>query len=266
MAFNLRTSFSFIGMRILILKFVSQGKKYMIDSKNQLRTLEKSKTSVCVQIAGIMNNMTTFDGSQFVLNNTNAQNGTLLSPIPTLTILIVTICSIGILANILVILVIMLSSLRNSVFMNLIMSLAIFDSMHLLSVINYQRGIFGEILLKPSLLHCHFNIFFLCVSGLGSSWVTVLISVERYIAVFYPFKVHIYCTKKRMLLAVFALTILTCIFAIPVFYTCSVTIIDQRPKCLYNRNSALIDIYSLFLLSICYTVLPLVLITVLNVC
>ena len=212
-----------------------------------------------------MNNMTSFDGLLFVLNNTNVQNGTLQSPIPPLTIVIVTVCSSGILANLLVILVIMLSSLRNSVFMNLIMSLAIFDSMHLLSVINYQRGIFGEILLKPSLLHCRFNIFFLCVSALGSSWVTVFISIERYIAVFYPFKVHIYCTKKRMLLAVFVLTILACISAIPVFYTCSVITIDHRTKCLYNRNSSLSDVYSLFLLSICYTVLPLVFITVLNV-
>ena len=142
-----------------------------------------------------MNNMTTLDGSLLVLNNMNAQNGTLQSPMAVLTINTVTVCSIGILANLLVILVIMLSSLRNSVFINLIMSLAIFDIIYLSAVINSGRGIFGQMLLKPSLLHCRFNSFVLSIGGFGSSWVTVFISVERYIAVFfYPFKVHIYCT------------------------------------------------------------------------
>ena len=110
-----------------------------------------------------MNNITTFDGLLFVLNNTNVQNGTLQSPIPVLTIIAVTVCSIGILANLLVILVIMLSSLRNSVFMNLIMSLAIFDIIYLSVVINSGRGIFGQMLLKPSLLHCRFNSFVLSI-------------------------------------------------------------------------------------------------------
>ena len=210
--------------------------------------------------------MTTLDGSLLVLNNMNAQNGTLQSPMPVLTIISVTVCSIGILANILVILVIMLSSLRNSVFMNLIMSLAIFDIIYLSAVINSGRGIFGQMLLKPSLLHCRFNSFVLSISALGSSWVTVFISVERYIAVFYPFKVHIYCTKKRMLSAFFVLTSLICICTIPVFYFCFVIIIDRQPTCIYYGYSTnTTDIYFLCLWLICYTVLPLVLITVLNV-
>ena len=213
-----------------------------------------------------MNNITTFDGLLFVLNNTNVQNGTLQSPIPVLTIIAVTVCSIGILANLLIILVIMLSSLRNSVFMNLIMSLAIFDIIYLSVVINSGRGIFGQMLLKPSLLHCRFNSFVLSIGGFGSSWVTVFISVERYIAVFYPFKVHIYCTKKRMLSAVFVLTSLICICTIPVFFSCSVIIIDQQPTCIYYGHSAnTTDIYFLCLWVICYTVLPLVFISVLNV-
>ena len=212
-----------------------------------------------------MNNMTTLDDSLLVLNNMNAQNGTVQSPISILTIFSVTVCSIGNLANLLVILVIMLSFLRNSVFMNLIMSLAIFDIIYLSTTINSRRGIFGEILLKPSLLHCRFNSFLMSIGGLGSSWVTVLISVERYIAVFYPFKVHIYCSKKRMLSAVVVLTILICICAIPVFSTGSVIIIDQQPKCNYYGNSTPTDTYFHFIWSICYTVLPLLFITVLNV-
>ena len=212
-----------------------------------------------------MNNRTIFDGSLFVLNNMNAQNGTLQSPMSILTIFSVTVCSIGIFANLLVILVIMLSSLRNSVFMNLIMSLAIFDIIYLSTIINSRRGIFGEILLKPSLLHCRFNSFFMSIGGLGSSWVTVLISVERFFAVYYPFKVHIYCSKKRMLSAVVVLTILICICAIPVFSTGLVIIIDQQPKCSFYGNSTITDTYFHFIWLIIYTVLPLSFITVLNV-
>ena len=237
-----------------------------------------------MQIAGRMNNRTIFDDLPLALNNTNVQNGTLQSPMPVLTIITVTICSIGILANLLVIFVIMLSSLRNSVFMNLIMNLAIFDIIYSSAVINCRKGIFGQMLLKPSLFHCRFNWFFLCVSGFGSSWVTVFISVERYIAVFHPFKVHIYCTKKRMLSAVFVLTSLLCICTIPVFYSCSVIIVDQQPTCIYygystnttdiyySTNTTDIyystnttDIYFLCLWFVCYTVLPLVFISVLNV-
>ena len=69
-----------------------------------------------------------------------------------------------------------------------------------------------------------------------------------------------------MLSAVFVLTSLICICTIPVFYSCSVIIIDQQPTCIYYGYSTnTTDIYFLCLWLICYTVLPLVFITVLNV-
>ena len=106
-----------------------------------------------------------------------------------------TVCSIGMLANCLVIVVIILTSLRTSVFMNLIMVLAIFDTILLLSAISCQRRIFCEILFGPSLLNCRLNVFFVYVFVIATTWVTVFISLERYIAIIHPFKVHVYCTK-----------------------------------------------------------------------
>ena len=210
-----------------------------------------------------MNISTTLDGILFVY--TTDDNNTLHSPIPLSTIVTVAVCSFGILANFLVLLVIILSPLRNSVFMNLIMFLAIFDTIFLFSVINIQRGIFGEILIKPSLLYCRFNIFFNFVTGIVSSWITVLISFERYIAIFYPFKVHIYCTKKRMLVAILIITILACTSQIPLFFTCSLVFIGQRPRCLSFISDNWSDMISIFLLLIIYSIIPLVIITVLNV-
>ena len=155
-----------------------------------------------------------------ILNTTSAvgQNGTLPYPFPISTIVTVTVCSFGILANFLVISIIVFSSLRTSVFMNLIMSLAIFDSIYLMIIINLQRGLFGRLFIQPSLLYCRLMFFSLYISGTLSSWVTVLISLERYIAICHPFKVHIYCTKKHTYLAIIALIIITCTGYIPFFY------------------------------------------------
>ena len=210
-----------------------------------------------------MNNSTILDGLLF--DYTTDVNNTLLFPIPVSTIVTVTVCSFGIIANFLVLLVIILTSLRTSVFMNLIMYLAIVDTMYLFSVLHFLRGIFGEILIKPSLLYCRFTIFCICVTGIVSSWVTVLISFERYIAIFYPFKVHIYCTKKRMLVAVIIITILACASQIPLFFTCSLIFIGQRPKCLSFVKDTWIEFMLIFFLFMIYSFVPLIIITVLNV-
>ena len=67
---------------------------------------------------GVMSN-----NSQLFLNTTQVltENYLLVSPPPLLTIMRVTVCSIGILANSQVIFVVVQGSLRKSVFMNLLM-------------------------------------------------------------------------------------------------------------------------------------------------
>ena len=215
-------------------------------------------------MAGQMYNSTAFNGLPIIVNTTDG-NSTLLSPIPLATIVTVTVCIMGILANIVVILVIILSSLRTSVFMNLIMYLAVSDTLFLFSIVNAQRGIFGVHLIKPSLLYCRFTIFCYQVTGIISSWVTVLISLERYIAIFYPFKVHIYCTKKRALVAVIIMTLLACTSQIPVFFTCSLVFIGQRPKCLGFVSDTWNDMMLIIFLSFIYSFVPLIILTIFNV-
>ena len=149
--------------------------------------------------------------------------------------------------------------------MNLIMSLALCDSIYLMAVLNIQRGLFGQLFIRQSLLHCRFSIFLVYVSGLVSSWVTVLISLERYIALYHPFKFHRYCTTRRTYLAILALVILSSIGCIPFFLSCSVTWIDQMPQCnSFGENSK----YDIILISVTltfYSFLPFLLITVLNI-
>ena len=145
------------------------------------------------------------------------------------------------------------------------MYLAIVDTMFLFSVIHFLRGIFGELLIKPSLLYCRFTIFCIYVTGIVSSWVTVLISFERYIAICVPFKVNIYGTKKRMLVAVIIINILACTSGIPLFFTWSLVFIGQRPRCLGFVSDTWSDMLSIFFLLMMSSIVPLVIITVLNV-
>ena len=107
------------------------------------------------------------------------------------------------------------------------------------------------------LLFCRFNYFCSYVTGIMSSWVTVLLSVERYIAIFYPFKAHIYCTKKRMLVAVIVITILTCTSQIPLFFTCSLVFIGQRAKCVSFVSDTWSDMMFVVFLFLVYSFVPL---------
>ena len=67
-----------------------------------------------------------------------------------------------------VISVIIFSALRTSVFMNIVLILAIFDILYLFAVIDVQNGIFGQFLIDPSVLQCSITNFLLYVCGVGS--------------------------------------------------------------------------------------------------
>ena len=148
---------------------------------------------------------------------------------PTTTTCIVTICSIGIIANSLVVVVVRFRTHPKSLFMNLLLALAISEIVYLVTIIQFQRGIFGKSFLFTPLLYCRLNVFIAYVSGIASSWITVLISWERFIAVFFPFKVHIYCTKIRTYFFIIIIIVIASIVSLPFFYTCSVSNVGGLP-------------------------------------
>ena len=212
-----------------------------------------------------MESATTLHQTLLNFNSTNGigGNSTLPPLFPAWTITTITVCSLGILANFLVIFIIVFSSLRTSVFMNLIVSLATCDSMYLMSVINIQRGIFGQLFIKSSLLHCRINIFLIHVSGTVSSWITVFISLERYIAIYHPFKIHIYCTKRRTYLTILALTIITC--CVPFFYGCSLQLVDKLQRCNYFWEKPEYNVILISTVFIFRSLIPFLFITILNI-
>ena len=181
---------------------------------------------------------TIFNSSLDIFHNSNATGNNSSLQLPLWTTLELTLSIIGILANSLVIIVIMLSSLRISVFMNIVMSLAFFDTIFLLAVASNHLNAFSGIVIGHSLLFCRFIFFTQYVSGIVSSWTCVLISVERYIAIYHPFKVHIYCTKRITFTTMISLTLITSIGLIPFFFTSSMKISDWNQTCVTSAHDA----------------------------
>ena len=211
-----------------------------------------------------MEKETIFNSSLFSYNETTitGQNHSVYFPLPAWNIIHLTICSGGIIANSFVIYVVTFSSLRTSVFMNLVMILAIFDNLFLLSVINLET--FGQTFIGPSVIQCSITFFLHYVCGVASSWVTVLISLERFIAIHFPFKVHIYCTKKRSCVTVVVLFIIVCSCLVPLLYISKVSLTDQGLSCTIIWNGHLRMIF-LSLLFIFYSIVPAFCIVLLNI-
>ena len=212
-----------------------------------------------IRIDKEMSSFVLLNGSTVITNNSSEFT------LPAWTILTVAICSVGFLANSLIIIVILCGSLRNYVIMNLLLALAIIENLYLLVIIEKPRGIFGTILIGPSLLHCRISIFFLYATSIASSWITVFIAVERFIAIFYPFKVHIICSKRTSYFTILVIVILASVVSTPFFYGCTVYSTDGVYSCHgvgWNAKSDLLVISIVFL---CYTIVPFSIITTLNV-
>ena len=202
----------------------------------------------------------------FLSNRTEVDkyNHTFFS-LPATTITTVTLCSLGIIANTLVIIVVLFGNLKKSVFNYLLMMLAISENFLLSTVIATQRGIFGKFFVGPSLLHCRLNMFIMYVSGIESSWITVVIALERFIAVYFPLKVHIYCNKARSSATLLVISAIVLMALVPIFFICSVFIIDELPVCRFASSNALKDVILVLIVNMLYSVAPLIIITTFNI-
>ena len=187
------------------------------------------------------------------------------SALPGLTTLSVTICIAGILANSIIIIVVLFGSLRKYVIMNLLLALATIENVNLLVTIEMQRGIFGITFFGPSLLHCRLSTFLLFATSTISSWITVFIALERFIAVYCPFKVHIICTRMKAYFTIVVITTLSCVASVPFFYTCSVYLVRGISACTVQGANATTDLIVLFYENILYIILPVSIITILNI-
>ena len=201
-----------------------------------------------------------------ILNIT--QNETSISrcgPLPSWTLLFLVIAFIGTISNSLISIVIVFSKKKASIFMTLLNALAIADNLYLWVVIFLQNGVYGCTFLPSSVFFRQLGISFSFWTGITSSWLLVLISLERFIAVFYPLKVRLYCTMKRMYVSVFVLTIIAFVVSIPFFFTCSIKVTNIMHTCSIKLHGPSYDFIILFVLGCFYSFFPFCIVTAVNV-
>ena len=171
---------------------------------------------------------------------------------------------VGLLANTLVIVVISCSSLRQSVFMTLLIVLAVADNLVLLSTDLLQPGVFGHIF-GQALLACRVLMYIVQSSGTMSSWIVVLISIERFTAINYPLKVHIYFSMKRSCILILCLVIFICVVKVYRLFSASIEVRYDIPICLVSRPHERSNVIFSILDGLLYCLIPFCLITILNV-
>ena len=144
-------------------------------------------------------------------------NSTVIYTLPFTSVVTLVYCIIGLIANALVIIVILWGSLRSSVFMTVLLALAIADNLTLVAKILIQDGIFGYGLLQGS--------------ATMSAWLTVLASAERMVAICYPLNFHVHCNIKKIYICFAAFSILIIIGSAPQFFISMVSLRNDETTC-----------------------------------
>ena len=171
--------------------------------------------------------------------------------------------TIGFVTNVLVIIVILCGSLRHSIFMSLLVVLAITDNLTLLASYLVQPGVFGH-LFGPAVTVCRIFSFLMLSCGTMSSWTVVLVSVERYIAIFYPLKVHLYLTLKRIHILMCCLILITCTSKVYYLLKSHIVIFNGIPVCFIDGKNANNDLILSIINWLLYSFIPFCIITTLN--
>ena len=138
------------------------------------------------------------------------------------------------------------------------------ENLYLLLTVEKQKGIFGEMFIGPSLLHCHSTVFLLYAISTVSSWITVFIALERFIAILYPFKIHIFCTILTAYFTILMITVLGLLSSTPFFYTCSVFPVGEFHACGIQGENAKTDLLVILPVNLVDSIIPFIIITVLN--
>ena len=204
--------------------------------------------------------------SNWTGNNTYASHQSDIFVLGPYLIATVTLCVIGTVLNSLVIIVIVYGSLmRTSVFMILLLVLAVFDNLALWTVTFIQLRIINLFPLASLLWLCRILLFCFYTASNVSSWLIVLISAERTIAVFWPLKAHIYCTRRKLILVISMLIVMMCVVDLPLLFTSYVSTLSGKHGCHSFESGSVIETIYLLFLAFVYCIIPFCIISVLNV-
>ena len=207
--------------------------------------------------------------NETLLNDTTAMitdvplfqlNNTLISTLPFSSIVAMVYCTVGLIANSLV--VIIWGSLRSSVFMTVLLALAIADNLASVANILIQDGIFGYVTFGQPFLFCSVYFGLLQGSETMSSWLTVLASAERMVAICYPLSFH--CNLKKTYISFATFIVLIMIGSSPRFFITFVSLQNDETTCHGAESSH--PFYTMYtvLFYLFYSIIPFICISVLN--
>ena len=192
-------------------------------------------------------------------------NGSTSFPLPALTVTTLSVCGIGAVANSLIVIIIFFSSLRKSIFMILLMILAVVDNLYLSGVVMIQAGVFGFVLFDSSLFLCRVIIYLIFTTGFISTWLIVLISLERFLVVSFPLTACLYCTKRKICGIIFCLCFIACFISVVLFFTGSVSIAYGKPACRFTGSNAEYDMIIHLVAGLLYSFIPFCMMTIFNI-
>ena len=163
--------------------------------------------------------------------------------------------TIGYKTNLFVIIVILCGPLRDSVFMSLLVVLAITDVFALLASNLIHPGVFGKVF-GHAHIACRILSFLVLSFETMSSWIIVLISTERYIAIFYPLKVRFYITLKRISFVIFCLTLVICVSNVYYLLTSYIMTFNVTPVCVLDGQNLEYNVIFSILTGLFYSFIP----------
>lgn len=159
--------------------------------------------------------------------------------------------------NVLCVIVMQRGTLRSMSMSVYLSAMAVFDTLFFIS-----RFVSGEVAFQKYTTLCKFFTFLTPLTMCGSVWMIVGVTVDRLIAVCFPFKAKYLCTRKRSLKIVACLTILLLgLNTPPMFFVRSIndtcTALDPHFKIQQGLVYSIIALYSW---------LPSILLAILNTC
>ncbi|XP_059174803.1 G-protein coupled receptor daf-37-like [Physella acuta] len=177
------------------------------------------------------------------------------------------VATVGLLGNILNILVLFQPSMRTSTNVYLLV-LSLADSVFLLfnfilSILDCSRRDLAE-------TAYHFNPYGRFVSNYSGNvavWVTVVFTVERYIAVCHPIHGKVWCTVNRAKLASMAVTVLVVANTVPTLFELKVVSTPRGLKCTdteFAQSFGYEHVYAWWYVTV-FTFIPLVCLTIFNI-
>ena len=208
-------------------------------------------------------------GNDTLLNDTtdmplSYMNDTVISTVPLMSMVTLGYCTIGLIANSIVFVVIIWGSLRSFVIMTVLLALAIADNFVLVAKIFIQDGVFGYMTFGQPLLVCSVYYGVYLGTMTMSSWLTVLASAERMVAICYPMNFHVHCSLKKTYIIMAIFTILIIMGSVPQFFIRIVSLRNGETTCYPAESSQQYSTIYYVLFSVFYSIMPFLCITTLN--